>query len=320
MAGTRTAEKPVYRMFPVEVARVQRLGPSFVRITFTAECLRGFGAGGVDQRIKVVLAQPGRTLADFPSGPGWYQEWLALPEEIRPVLRTYTVRAYRPEPAELDIDFVLHGGNGHGGNGHSGNGNGATGHAGPAATWAASARPGDEIGVLGPDRPGTGRMWGCEWAPPASASHLVLAGDETAVPAVASIVETLPPCARGIVCLEVPEEHDRQDWIVPDGVEVRWFARRATAPHGQLLEEGVAAALDELHPRSRGGAVELDDVDVDAPILWDVPEDDASPGRFYGWLAGEATVIKRLRQLLVRDYGIPKQAVAFMGYWRDGRS
>ncbi|MCI2416376.1 siderophore-interacting protein [Saccharopolyspora sp. K220] len=306
MAGTRTGHKPVYRLFPVEVARVRRLGPSFVRLTFTAECLSDFGAGGVDQRIKLVLAQPGRTLADFPNGPDWYQQWLALPDEIRPVLRTYTVRSYRPEPAELDIDFVLHGGPG--------------GHSGPAATWAATARPGDEIGVLGPDRPGTGRMWGCEWAPPASASHLVLAGDETAVPAVASIVETLPPCARGIVCLEVPEEHDRQEWAVPDGVEVRWFPRCASAPHGKLLEEGVAAALDELHPRSRGGVADLDEVDVDAATLWDVPADDAAPGQFYGWLAGEAAVIKRLRQLLVRDYGIPKQAVAFMGYWRHGHS
>ncbi|MEV0705019.1 siderophore-interacting protein [Saccharopolyspora sp. NPDC050389] len=305
MAGTRTAQlieqKPVYRTFPVEVARVRRLGPSFVRITFTAECLRSFGAGGDDQRIKLVLPQPGRTLADFPSGPDWYQRWLAMPDEIRPNLRTYTVRAYRGDSAELDVDFVLHGG--------------------PASNWAAAARPGDEIGLLGPDRPGTGRMWGCEWAPPVTASHLVLAGDETAVPAVASIIEALPPCTRGIVCLEVPEEHDRQDWNLPDGVEVRWFPRCAAVPHGKLLEEGVAAALDELRPRSRGGAAELDDVDADTAKLWDVPdivEDAATPGSFYGWLAGEAGVIKRLRRLLVSDYGVPKQAVAFMGYWREG--
>ncbi|MEV0055601.1 siderophore-interacting protein [Saccharopolyspora shandongensis] len=310
MPGTRTAQltehKPVYRTFPVEVARVQRLGPSFVRITFTAECLRSFGAGGHDQRIKLVLPQPGRTLADFPSGADWYQRWLAMPDEIRPNLRTYTVRAYRAESAELDVDFVLHGGPGHGG---------------PASNWAAQARPGDEIGLLGPDRPGTGRMWGCEWAPPAAASHLVLAGDETAVPAVASIVESLPPCARGIVCLEVPEEHDRQDWNLPDGVEVRWFPRCAGMPHGTLLEEGVAEALNELRPSSRGDAAEPDDVDVDTTTLWEVPDtpaDAASPDAFYGWLAGEAGVIKRLRRMLVSDYGIPKQAVAFMGYWREG--
>ncbi|MGW3473484.1 siderophore-interacting protein [Saccharopolyspora sp. NPDC000995] len=283
---------------------MQRLGPSFVRITFAAQCLRTFGAGRRDQRIKLVLPQPGRNSRTPRKGPDWYQRWLALPDEIRPNLRTYTVRAYRCGPAELDVDFVLHGGSGHGG---------------PASNWAATAQPGDVIGLLGPDRPGTGRMWGCEWAPPATASHLVLAGDETAVPAVAAIVETLPPCTRGIVCLEVPEENDRQDWRVPDGVEVRWFPRRAAQPHGKLLEEGVAAALEELHPRTRGSAAELDDVDVDISPLWEVPEDTACPSRFYGWLAGEAAVIKRLRRMLVSDYGIPKQAVAFMGYWRDGR-
>ncbi len=139
------------------------------------------------------------------------------------------------------------------------------------------------------------------------------------MPAVAAIVESLPPSARGIVCLEVPEEHDRQEWTVPDGVEVRWFARRATVPHGRLLEAGVATALDELHLRARGDVAELDDINVDTSLLWEVPDTSASPGRFYGWLAGEAAVIKRLRRMLVNDYGIPKQAVAFMGYWREGR-
>ncbi|GAA0528942.1 hypothetical protein GCM10011581_30810 [Saccharopolyspora subtropica] len=302
----RVAAKPNYQLFPVEVLRVRRLGPSFVRITFTAECLRGFGAGGHDQRIKVVLPCPGRTLADFPTGDDWYQRWLAMPEEIRPHLRTYTVRAFRPQAAELDVDFVLHGGPG--------------GHGGPASSWAAAAAPGDRVGLLGPDRPGTGRMWGCEWAPPPSAERLVLAGDETAVPAVAAIVEALPADSRGIVCLEVPEEHDRQDWAAPEGVEVRWFARHADTPHGALLEQGLATALAELHqPPSRPGSAELDDIDVDSGTLWEVPEDDTASSRLYGWLAGEAGVIKKLRQLLVRDYGIPKQSVAFMGYWRAGR-
>ncbi|MDA3630010.1 siderophore-interacting protein [Saccharopolyspora oryzae] len=310
MAGTQTAQlRPDYRLFPVDVTRVQRLGPSFVRITFSAECLRGFGAGGDDQRIKLVLPQPGRTVADFPDGPDWYQRWLAQPDEIRPTLRTYTVRAFRPSPsgpAELDVDFVLHGT--------------TDGHGGPASNWAATARPGQQIGLLGPDRPGCGRPWGCEWAPPESASHLVLAGDETAVPAVAAIVENLPRCARGVVCLEVPEEMDRQDWAVPAGVDVRWFARCTGAPHGKLLEEGVAAALAELQPRCSPGSAELDDIDVDTEALWEVPAEDTAPSRLYGWLAGEAGVIKRLRRMLVSDYGIPKQSVAFMGYWREGRS
>ncbi|WP_433868636.1 siderophore-interacting protein [Saccharopolyspora sp. CA-218241] len=300
-----TEHRPLWRMFTVEVARVQRLCPNFVRLTFTGEHLDTFGAGGADQRIKLALPQPGRTVADVPDGEDWYQRWLAMPDPIRPVLRTYTVRAFRPEHRELDVDFVLHGLD--------------SGHGGPASTFAAGARPGDVIALLGPDRPGSGRPWGCEWAPPSEASRLVLAGDETAVPAIGSILEALPADARGIACLEVPSPADRQEWAVPAGVDVRWLARGG-APHGALLEPAVGGALDELRTRGTGTAV-LDDVDVDTTALWEVPER-GEPGAddLYGWLAGEAAVIKRLRRLLVNDYGIPRGSVAFMGYWREGRS
>ncbi|MEB3369905.1 siderophore-interacting protein [Saccharopolyspora mangrovi] len=304
-SGRNTAAKPGYRLFPVEVTRVLRLGPSFTRITFGGACLAEFGCGGHDQRIKIVLPKPGRALEDFPEGDDWYPRWLALPEDVRPDLRTYTVRDYRPEACEVDVDFVLHGLD--------------DGHAGPASSFAAAARPGQVIGLFAPDRPGTGRMWGCEWAPPASAERLVLAGDETAVPALAAIVESLPAHARGVVCAEVPEDGDRQEWTGPAGVEVRWYARDG-APHGKLLCEGVAGVLRELCPVGAAGAGdgELEDVDVDTGVLWEVPE--ASTESIYGFLAGEAAVIKRLRRLMVDEHGVPKRAVAFMGYWREGRS
>lgn len=298
---------PEYRMYLVEVARSERLGPSFVRVTFTGECLRAFGAGGVDQRIKLLLPQPGRTVAEIPSGPGWYPAWQAMPPEIRPTMRTYTVRAHRPQVAELDIDFVLHGVDG--------------GNGGPASAWAAKVRPGDTAALVGPDRPGSGRMWGCAWSPPMTARHLIIAGDETAVPAVASIIESLPPQAGGVVCVEVPTAGDRQDWEVPDRVEVRWLVREdetGSAPHGLLLEAAVAEVLTELcGPTTHAGRTSLEDVELDAANLWEVP--DWSTGELYAWLAGEATVIKRLRRLMVNDYGVARTAVAFMGYWRHGR-
>lgn len=304
-------ERPQYVVYPARVVRVRRLGPSFARVTFTGEQLREFGIGGLDQRIKLLLPQPGRTVADVPGGPDWYRRWQAMPDDVRPTLRTYTVRAYRPEQAELDIDFVLHGI--------------GTGHGGPAATWAAAAAPGDEAALLGPDRPGSGRMWGCEWAPPETARHLVIAGDETAVPAMAAIVESLPAAARGVVCAEVPTADDVQHWPAPRGVEVRWLVREhpaGTAPHGALLEESVTRAMRELCGRPAGatGPSCLDDVDVDSALLWEVPDLGAEPGELYGWLAGEAAVIKRLRRLLVQDHGVPRSAVAFMGYWRQGRA
>jgi NADPH-dependent ferric siderophore reductase len=67
------------------------------------------------------------------------------------------------------------------------------------------------------------------------------------------------------------------------------------------------------------GAV-LPDVNVDEDILWEVPDGSALDGELYAWLAGEASVIKRMRRFLVSEVGIDRRQVAFMGYWRDGRA
>src|SRR3712207_4450326 len=140
---------PAWQFFDASVAVVRRLGPSFVRLTLTGPELAGFGAAGCDQRFKLVLARDGTGLDRLRDrGQDWYPEYCAMPERQRPVIRTYTVRAARPERAELDVDVVLHGVE--------------DGHAGPAARWAAAAVPGDRITLLGPDRPGSGRMWGVE--------------------------------------------------------------------------------------------------------------------------------------------------------------
>ena len=94
-------------------------------------------------------------------------------------MRTYTVRAARPELREIDVDFVLHG---------------ATG---PASAWAERAAAGDEVVLIGPNARFPGPTGGFEWRPPAGARCLLLAGDETAVPAVCAIVEALPAGPRG---------------------------------------------------------------------------------------------------------------------------
>jgi NADPH-dependent ferric siderophore reductase len=294
---------PEYRFFSATVARVQRLSPTFLRLTLAGPELTGFGAGGADQRIKLVLSRDGGPVRGLLSdGPGWYQDYCALPDDRRPHLRTYTVRAARPHLGELDVDVVLHGVD--------------DGHAGPAAGWAAAAVAGDPIVLLGPDRPGTGRAWGVEWAPPA-AGALFLAGDETAVPAISAIVEALPPGRRTIAVLEVPAAGDVLSLAVPPGVEVRWLVRGARA-RGAALGPAVHAALCELGVAAPAPGVEPEDVDLDGGLLWEVPETGADG--CYAWLAGEAGMVKKLRRRLVRDLGVPRTAVAFMGYWRIGAS
>ncbi|WP_369134128.1 siderophore-interacting protein [Modestobacter sp. I12A-02662] len=292
---------PDYRFFPVTVLGVQRLSPNFLRLTFTGPALRDFGVGGADQRIKLVLSRDGRPVQDLlTNGPGWYQDYCSLPDERRPYLRTYTVRAARPELAEIDVDVVLHGG--------------GDGHAGPAADWAATAGPGDPLVILGPDRPGTGRAWGVEWQPPAEGT-LFLAGDETAVPAISAIVEALPAGRRTIAVLEVPTAGDVLSLDLAPGVEVRWLVRGDRA-RGEALGPSVHAALCEVGVAAPTPGQEPEDVDPESGRLWEVPE--AGADGCYAWLAGEAGMVKKLRRRLVRDLGVPRTSVAFMGYWRLG--
>lgn len=311
MTIVETRQVPAYRTFPVRVSRVHRLSPGFLRVTFTGADLDECAPNGWDQRIKVLLPLAGRGMADCPDGADWYGDWRALPEDRRNPIRTYTVRAWRPELREIDVDFVLHG------------------STGPASAWAERAAAGDEVALVGPNARFPGPTGGFEWRPPADAGCLLIAGDETAVPAIGAIVESLPPGRRARVLLEVPTPADVLPLAHPADVEVTWLPRDAgdgSAPevHGRLLTAAVAAAVQDLGDAiSPTPVAPLDDVDIDAEILWDVPVDDTPPtvtSGVYAWLAGEAGVVKGLRRHLVQDVGLARSAVAFMGYWREGRA
>ncbi len=312
LAEAAPRERPAYRSFRVQVSRVERLAPHFTSVTFAGDDLREFGTAGLDQRVKVVLPLPEIGFAAFPEGDDWYGAWRELPAELRNPFRTYTVRAVRPEAREVDIVFVAHG------------------DAGPASAWAATAAPGDEIVLIGPDELSPGRTVGIDWRP-GEVDTLLLAGDETAAPAIASILESLPADASGVALIEVPADGDRLEVRAPAGVEVRWLPRAAAGcAHGGLL---VPAVRDWVvrHLATRG----LSTTDVDAATaalaaaehadlpdtpLWDVPEGHSLDGDCYAWLAGEASAITTLRRFLVREAGLDRRQVAFMGYWRMGRA
>ena len=328
--------------FDVEVRRIVRLGANFQRITFGGPCLSEFGVQGQthDLRIKVIVpsrAEDGTALPlpDLSTlDTGWYQDWLKLDPATRGCMRTYTVRGTRcsgPEP-EIDVDFVLH-------FDEAGNG-------GPASSWAAAAEPGDRVCIIGPNAANcvTAESYGgIEWRP-GMARHVLLAGDETAVPAITAILESLPEDVTGHALMEVPSSADRQDVSTASGVQLVWLAR-GTRPHGELLDAAVRQAVslpgwasvetaDGEPFRPRPVLQEPEDVNVDEAILWETPQrlDQAavqsSPNPhapagalpFYAWIAGEAAVVRGLRRYLVRDVGIDRKQVAFMGYWRKGRA
>ncbi|WP_305785499.1 siderophore-interacting protein [Symbioplanes lichenis] len=302
---TQTVERVTtqpWRFFMTEVRRVRRLSPSFVRVTLTGPGVDRFADNGYDQRIKLIPPLPGAGLAHVPTGPEWYTEWRALPDELRNPIRTYTIRAVRPAAHEIDIDMVLHG---------------ATG---PASAWAETAAPGAQMCVLGPNADFAGEHGGIDFRPPAHTGCLLLGGDETAVPAIASILERLAPDAKGEALLEVPESGDLLDLVAPPGVRVTWLPRNGAAQGDKLIPAVRRATRGFFGERPAGPAGELEDIDVDHDLLWEVPEPLTDTSSFYAWLAGEAAVIRTLRRHLVAECGVDRRSVAFMGYWRAGKA
>ena len=289
-----------FRAFRTTVSRVEPLSPNLVRITLADPCLADLAVGGArgprDLRVKVVVPSPGHPLPDLSDlSDGWYARWLALDPDVRGAMRTYTVRRARldaPVP-EVDVDVVLHG--------HS---------AGPASAWAAAAQVGDGLTLLGVHRDAGLEDAGIEWRPPAGPLRVLLAGDETAAPAICSVLESLPPDAVGHALVEVPDARDTQEVRATSGVALQWLAR-GDAPRGQALLAAVDRVLDPA-AAPRGSHQPEEDPDE---LLWETPREPAA--ELYAWVAGEAGVVRALRRRLA---GLDRSAVAFMGYWREGRA
>jgi NADPH-dependent ferric siderophore reductase len=293
-----------YRFFRARVSRVVDVTPSFRRFTFSGDDLADYGDPGFDQRVKVVFPMGDSRLDDMPQGDDWYTEWKEQDADTRLPFRTYTTRAVRRDPAQVDIDMVAHD------------------VQGPASEWIERAAVGDEVLILAPTTDLTGVSFGVDFVPPAKTGGILLAGDETAAPAIAVILEQLPRDARGIVVLEVPDDEDAAYLPQHPGFDFRVSGRRAGARHEHLVAATRTAAA-ELVPAGRGHEVE--EIDVDGDILWEVPRT-AKGGAalksapLYAWLAGEASAITSLRRHLVAEHGVDRRAVAFMGYWRLGRA
>lgn len=307
--STETRTRPAYRPYRTSVVAVERLAPHFVRVTFTGPDLDVFGTAGLDQRIKLILPLPDGSLSDIGQDDpaavddgSWYLRWRSVPGASRSPLRTYTVRRIDPVARRLVVDFVVH---------HD---------AGPAGSWAESAAAGQELVIVGPDERSEDRRSGLDWHP-GTAQRVLLAGDETATPAICAILESLDDSYDVDAFLEVPTAADRLDLDVPGHFRVTWLARDAR-PHGESLMSAVSAwtdaSPDVLAKAAAPRTQDLVDVDVDIDLLWDSPAD--ADGDFYAWIAGEAAMVKGLRRHLVQGCGVDRKRVAFMGYWRLGQS
>ncbi len=313
-ADTTTRTRPPYVLARAEVRAVDRVSPNFVRITLGGSELDDFGTPGdvYDARIKLVFPPASGVLPGVDrESDDWWAAYLAVPEDERGSMRTYSVRELRvTDPStgaggtEVDIDFVLHL---------------APGLTGPASLWASRATVGDELLIVGPRRGRTDRT-GIEYAPGA-ASAVVLVGDETAAPAIARILEDAPRDLRGCAFIEVPDAADVLAIDAPAGVDVHWLPR-GDAAHGLRV---IPTVLDYLGDTGHTEIV-VQDADGD-DLVWETPVYSGSGETFdnagadaarYFWIAGESGVVTTLRRHLVKDLGIDRSQVAFMGYWRRG--
>ncbi|MGK5555280.1 siderophore-interacting protein [Actinomadura kijaniata] len=251
-------ERRAPRLHVGTVLRTEQLTPHMIRVVLGGEGLAEFAAGEfTDHYVKLLFPQPGVTYPE-PFDVARIRE--EMPREQWPVTRTYTVRAWDPGTRELTVDFVYHG---------------EEGLAGP---WARGAKPGDRIRFLGP---------GGAYAPAAEADWHLLAGDESALPAIAASLERLPDGAPARVFLEVEGPLEEQDLKAPGGAEIVWLHRGA----GRVGEALVAAVRGLEFPA----------------------------GRVHAFVHGEAGFVKELRRFLRVDRGLPLEQLSISGYWRLGR-
>ncbi len=245
----------------LQVLRTERLSPHMVRIVAGGPELRLFEAkDATDMYVKIHFLQPGIEYAE-PVDVAALRE--ILPREQWPVTRTYTVRRFDAAAQELSIDFVIHG---------------AAGIAGP---WAASAAPGDRIIFSGP---------GGAYRPNPDADWHLFAGDESALPAIAAALESLPADARGHAFVAVDTAAEIQPLHKPDAVELTWVLRHGATP------DASTALLDAVSNCS-----------------W--PD-----GRVDAFVHGEREHMKALRNLLFKQRGLDRSQVSLSGYWAYGRT
>lgn len=299
---TTAAHRAPYLLALARVHAVERVSPSFVRITFGGDELDDFGTPGdvFDARIKIVFPPASGVLPALDrETDDWWESYLAVPEAERGWMRTYSIRELRVSDAgtEVVVDFVLHL---------------EPGGSGPASAWAAGAAPGHEVYLVGPRRWREDRS-GIEYAP-GGASSVLLAGDETAAPAIARILEDAPRDTRGIAFIEVPGAADRLPIDAPAGVELHWLPRGGAA-HGLRLIPTVLGFLGDEPVEG----IAVADMAGDE-LVWETPDYAVSgdSAECYCWIAGESGVVTTLRRHLVRDLGVDRARVAFMGYWRRG--
>jgi NADPH-dependent ferric siderophore reductase len=248
-------EPPRFRR--VTVTGVRRMSPRLVRITFSGAELEGLEIDEPAASVRLLL--PASPTADL-AMPAWNGNEFLLPDGRRPIIRTLTPGRFDPDTDELDVAVVLHG-------------------PGAASEWAASAEPGAPAAVSGPGRGYTIDV---------DAPGFLVAGDETALPAICQLLEALPATTPVEVHIEIGTADAELTLPGHPHAAVAWWV----LPSGATVGDALVAAIQgvELVPGTRV------------------------------WVAGEAAAVQRIRRHLFEERGLSRSEGTVRGYWKHGRA
>jgi NADPH-dependent ferric siderophore reductase len=248
-------EPPKFRR--VDVRRVERVTPRLVRVTFAGPELEGLTIEQPAASVRLLLPSPGARELVMPT---WNGNEFLLPDGRRPTLRTFTPWRVDGDALELDLGIVVHG-------------------TGAASEWAEAAEAGDQGAISGPGR---------GYAVDRDAPAFLVAGDETAIPAITQLLEAVPADTPVQVHIEVGHPDARLALPKHPRATVEWHDLPSGATPGELLIEAVHGV-------------------------------DLAPGTKV-WAAGEAAAVWRIRKHLFDDLGLARAQAAVRGYWKHGRA
>ena len=262
------AGRPLQRF---EVVGTEQLTPHMVRIVLESKDFDTFVPSKfTDSYVKVVFVADDVDVAGLPR-PLTLDSFAELPAEKKPSVRTLTVRHVDAASRQIALDVVVHG------------------EHGIAGQWAATAQPGQPIHLMGP---------GGAYTPDPAADWHLLAGDESALPALSVALEALPADAIGKAFVEVAGPEDEIPLSAPEGVQINWIYRGGRA---------------DLVPEDRAGD--------HAPLIEAVKTTQWLPGQVHVFVHGEAqAVMHNLRPYIRKERGVPAKWASISGYWRRGRT
>jgi NADPH-dependent ferric siderophore reductase len=255
---TEVRRRQPVKLWRVPVQRIERITPRMARVTVAGDDLADFPGAGTDQNVMIYFYPDGVTLPE----PLTLESARAMWSKVRPRTRTYTVSRHDPHTRELDFDFVLHGAHG------------------LASAWAQQVRPGGPLIFVGPSP---------AYRPAPDTGGYLLAGDETALPAIAAILRALPAGVRARVLLEVADAAEEQPLPTSADVELTWLHRDGRPAGGNDL---LAAAVRDVT----------------------LPDDTEA------WVAGERSAVLAVRRHLLDERGFARHRVRPTTYWRHGQS